>query len=299
MSYRVNSPSGIGDTSTPANNKMEISSSVKRKWGTMRIDRHHPMFDKIQNELIRESSAEFDQTASPEDAHRSSSVGYPLRWCSAPYPPCSENAIRMIQFWWVCFDASNVIGEGAPLSTGDVVGVVGVVLCPFGRGPSGGEVEAYLQVVLVRPSCRRQGVGSFMVKQVLTALALQAHERHISADSSRPILCRVRLHTMSDSASTREYLEKMQRTNTQLGPPVELSTMNDVAEHVRLLRSVRTMYESFGFSIRRNCPRYYVHKADGIEMVLDRERLLRLLEQPTAGASANKRKRDEEGPIFS
>jgi ribosomal protein S18 acetylase RimI-like enzyme len=284
----------IESTSTPAG-----CESARREWSTLRIDRHHELFAPLQKDLLGVDcvvvDADFGFSADPPPFGGAASLPAeetcapqqrnPMAWSFVPYPQCSVTSIHAIHFWWLSVDAAR-----EPIRhLDDVVGVVGVVLSPFGC--RSGEMEAYIQVVLVRPAARRQGVGNTMVKRVLNDLADQQISAARGDSSGPPKLTRVRLHTMVDSTNTRKYLN-----DTLTQPATDNDDSRDQTDFGALfsmMSSVRSMYEDFGFSVRRNCPKYYASMADGIEMVLDRDRLL----QRFGGSSTDeprKRNRDIE-----
>lgn len=291
----ISLPSVLLSRHTAMNNKC---------WATLRIDRHHKLFAAIQEELLKcacENDDDDDVVAfTPPNSDTNAIAGGTDkseggRWSYAPYPGPSETAIRANHFWWLCVANSDVAvaSDVDPLTTTstttstsprgdvalhDVVGVVGVVLSPFGC--RAGEMEAYLQVVLVRPSCRRQGVAVAMVRQVLDDLADQQKAKNATGGPAALKLTRVRLHTMVSSVATTQYVTR------------HTPDLREVEPFTEMMASVKRMYENFGFVTRRNCPRYYANEADGIEMTLDTAQLVRRFGSSTEQTSSHKRARE-------
>lgn len=281
----------------------------QERWSVVRIDRHHDLFIPLQQDLLCSSSSivsDHDETPiEKEDVHLDCGSSAQQRrrevagWSFLPYPLSSEASIQSIHFWWLCVDTAALPSNtsSSSISLDSVAGVVGVVLSPFGCRSN--EMEAYIQVVLVRPADRRQGVGATMVRRVLDDLCDQQQQQQQQPNASLK-LTRVRLHTMVNSINTRKYLLEAHKSNNDNDSQLRVAQedVGDVRDSNSndgslndMMTSVRNMYEGFGFTVRRNCPKYYASQADGIEMVLERDRLLQRFWNISA-SSRQPRKRD-------
>jgi ribosomal protein S18 acetylase RimI-like enzyme len=156
-------------------------------------------------------------------------------WDYAPYPAMPLAALKRVAAL-VC---------AVTRSTDSVVGVIGIVYVPM----QGFGIEAYFQVVLVKPTHRLQGVG----KQLLS-FALEYLRSAVGAQ-------RVRLHTMRDSLVTRVVLGR----SVAAAAAAPLSA--DCA--VEMVKAWAAVYERCGFKPRRLLERYYQGGADAVEYVLD------------------------------
>ncbi|ORC90940.1 uncharacterized protein TM35_000073640 [Trypanosoma theileri] len=204
------------------------------------------------------------------------------KWDFFPYPLCTRQQLEEVDLYMVAYrnredtlTAANTAKETeAAIETAmevhnpaeEIVGVVGVVWVPLTPGE---HLEGYIQVVLVEPQFRKCRIARHLLERTL--------KMREGGDPRRQIL-RWRLHTMSPSQNTTQYLRSLlnssfTRKNITSGEKEEeeeeekeekKQQMDQVEE---LLAAVPRVYESFGFTVRRYVYNYYERSADAMEMV--------------------------------
>lgn len=154
-----------------------------------------------------------------------------LTWGHEPYPVMTPD--KLVKSDMLFLATTDSVATKKP------VGCVAVVLCPV----TGCRMEAYIQTVLVADELRKKGIGRQLLLKTL---------QHCC---ERLSVVRIRLHTMTASPNTASYIER-----DFPGRTTELESA---------LASVARLYDSVGFTTRRRLTRYYVSRADAVEMVLD------------------------------
>ncbi|KAH9579755.1 hypothetical protein LSM04_001526 [Trypanosoma melophagium] len=136
------------------------------------------------------------------------------QWDFFPYPSCTRRQLEEVDLYVVAHRniadvgtaADNANETAAAMETavevkataGEIAGVVGVVWVPLTPGE---QLEGYIQVVLVEPQSRKCRIARSLLERTLRM-------REVGEDRRRHIL-RWRLHTMSPSQNTTQYLRSV------------------------------------------------------------------------------------------
>ena len=216
-----------------------------------------------------------------------------MSWDFAPYPVMPAAAAQRI---------TTLICARCDYDASPLAGAIGVVYVPV----QSFMVEAYLQLVLINPRHRQQGVG-----RKLLAFTVQ----YLAEESLR--VMRIRLHTMRDTLVTRVALNRRANpssSTTTITAPTDVSLSLDeravvpvsgekaneaaatttIATICAMIGAWTRVYESMGFKPRRYIDRYYSGGADAVEYVLEAASLRGYRKPTLAAATLIGQKRNRE-----